>query len=554
LPVKGSLLAYPPNHSRQLGGFMPDTDLYRLADSTAIEPLINQWAVWSDLIAPVPYSLHMVHYQIKTLSSYVANPEIHLKALKNPKFVGGPFVDVAAERAQEVADLLDSMQREQSENIRFAAEVTTFYNYLTAEAKGQSLEPFYQKVPDLLRGYVELVYDYFNHPILRFVESLLYESRYYRKGLQSFRIFEQKHDNCRRPFLSTPRLAEEDQLDWRVPFDDPRLDELTKLEDEAKPLAQIRQLLGLEPGDEAKLAPLLTTEPPPSRERWQGQGLRVRYFGHASVLVEFNGVAILTDPWIGVNATHREVDRYSYKDLPERIDYVLITHGHHDHFVPESLLHLRHRIECLVVPRTFGLFYSDPSLKLMAQRMGFKRVVELDSLESIPLPDGEIIAFPFLGEHADLAHGKTAYLVRGGKQQILLAADSNCLDATMYEHIRKVVGAIETVFLGMECVGAPLSWLYGAFLPTKLQHSYDQSRRTRACDSEAALQLLDTVGGKRMYVYAMGSEPWLQYSMGLGPPEDSIQWREANKLIHKAQEKGFIEAKRLFGKYELHLA
>lgn len=533
---------------------MPDTDLYRLADSTAIEPLINRWAVWSDLIAPVPYSLHMVHYQIKTLSSYVTNPEIHLKALRNPKFAGGPFVDIAAERAQEVADLLDSMQREQSENIRFAAEVTEFYNYLSAEARGQSLEPFYQKVPDLLRGYVELVYDYYNHPILRFIESLLYESCYYRKNLQSLRIFEQKNDNCRRPFLSTPRLPEKDQVDWCIPFTDPRIDELTRLEDEAKPLAYIRQLLDLQPCEEAKLLPLLTNEPPPARERWQGQGLRVRYCGHATVLVEFNGVSILTDPWIGTAATTRQVDRYSYKDLPERIDYVLITHGHHDHFVPESLLHLRHRIECLVVPRTFGVLYSDPSLKLMAQRIGFKRVIELDSLESIELPDGEIIALPFLGEHADLAHGKTAYMVRGGKQQILFAADSNCLDAAMYAHVRKIVGPIETVFLGMECVGAPLSWLYGSFLPTKLQHSYDQSRRTRACNAEAALQLLNTVGSKRMYVYAMGSEPWLQYSMGLGPSEDSIQGRESNKLISKTQEKGFVEAKRLYGRYEIHLS
>jgi hypothetical protein len=113
---------------------------YRFADSTAIEPLVNNWAVWADLMSPAPFSLHMTHYQMKTLSSYIANPDIHVKACKNPKFLGGPFVDIAKERAGEVKELLTNTERNLSDNINFAKSLGEFHDYLDKEAKGQSLE------------------------------------------------------------------------------------------------------------------------------------------------------------------------------------------------------------------------------------------------------------------------------------------------------------------------------------------------------------------------------------------------------------------------------
>lgn len=63
---------------------MRENGAYRLADFTAIEPLVNRWAVWSDLISPVPYSLHMVHYQMKVLESYLSDPEMHVEVCGAP--------------------------------------------------------------------------------------------------------------------------------------------------------------------------------------------------------------------------------------------------------------------------------------------------------------------------------------------------------------------------------------------------------------------------------------------------------------------------------------
>jgi len=331
------------------------------------------------------------------------------------------------------------------------------------------------------------------------------------------------------------------------------IDALFGLEFSPKPFDYIREVMGLSAVDEKKLLPLLSSEPAAPPEPWLGKHPRIRYLGHACVLVEWNGVTILTDPWVGVMPLNGGMERLTYRDLPAKIDFALITHAHHDHFVPETLLRLRHRIERLVVPKTHSLFYTDPSLKLLARQIGFKNIVEMDSLESLELPDGEIVSAPFLGEHADLAHGKSAYVIRAGKERILFAADSNCLDAHLYRHLRRCLGDIETVFLGMECVGAPLSWLYGALLPSRIRHIHDNDRRTKGSDSEAALAMLEAVGAKRVYIYAMGNEPWFQYSMGLGLSEDSIQIREANKVIHRARDLGFIDAHRPFGRFDVYL-
>jgi L-ascorbate metabolism protein UlaG (beta-lactamase superfamily) len=397
------------------------------------------------------------------------------------------------------------------------------------------------------------VYDYYNRPTVRFFESLLYESDYFDTSLHSLRLFRQTHDTSRPFFMNTPRLPAKGQIRWEVPFESPLIDELFKLDSAPKPLGHLREMLDLKPADEEVLLPLLSADPYCARKKREGSGVFINYLGHACVLIEWNGISILTDPCIGLKPVKGGVERFTYKDLPEKLDYVLITHNHHDHFCLESLLRLRHKIDCLVVPRSFGILYGDLSLKLLAKKVGFKNVVELETLESIKLSDGEIIAIPFMGEHADLSHGKTAYVVRAGSTQTLFAADSDCLDVQMYQHIYRVLGPIQTVFLGMECVGAPLSWSCGAFLPCKPEHSINQSRRYKGCDSTRGLSILEAVGAQRIYIYAMGLEPWLEYLLGLAYTAEATQIKEAQKLLSAARERGFSDAQLLTNKAEIHL-
>jgi hypothetical protein len=326
--------------------------------------------------------------------------------------------------------------------------------------------------------------------------------------------------------MSTPRLVEEKQIAWDVPFRSPQVDELFALDDSPKPLGHVRELLGLRPADDPLLREMLTEGAAPRPERWEGEGgARVRYIGHACVLVEWGGVSVLTDPCLGIIPSEGGAERFTYRDLPEKIDYVLVTHNHHDHFCVESLLRLRHKIGCLVVPRAAGYVYGDVSLKLMAKKIGFENVVEIDALDSIKLPGGEIVAIPFMGEHADLAHGKTAYAIFARGASMLFAADSDCL-----------------------------SWSCGTFLPQKPEHGIDQSRRYKGCDSTRGFRLLEAVGAERIFVYAMGLEPWLEHLLGLAYKPEATQLREAKQLLARARERGFADARLLSGKCEIHLS
>lgn len=527
--------------------------LYRLADSTAAEALVDHWVAWPHTFSPVPYSLHMLNYQKKTLASYLQNPEIHVKSSSNPKLLGGPFVNIPAHRAGDVAELLARIDSEHGTELQLARDLTDFQNLLDKEALGQSLEPYYEKLPESLKGRVELLYDYNSRPIVRCIESLFYQSPHYKKHLQSLRLFNQTHDRARSYYMSTPRLPEQDTVEWNIPFARAEIDELFKLDGAPQPLGYLRELLGLDAADAGKLTALLSEQPPRPASAWQGPGARIRYLGHASILVEYNGIAIVIDPFISVQPSAGGISRYTFQDLPPRIDYVLITHVHHDHYVFETLLRLRHKIGCLIVPKSSGIFYGDISLKLLAREMGFNHVVEVDPLDSIAFPDGEIIAAPFLGEHNDLPHAKSAYLIRAGREQILFAADSNCLDKRMYENLCRELGPIKVVFLGMECIGAPLSWVYGPLLPKLPEHKQSQSRRSKGSDSTAALNLLQAVKSNQVYIYAIGREPWLQYFMALEPEDNDAYITEINKVLEPCKERGFIDARRLYGKDDIFL-
>jgi L-ascorbate metabolism protein UlaG (beta-lactamase superfamily) len=529
-----------------------DSPRYRLADSTVVEPLVHRWAAWPYVLPPLAAGLHLLNYQLPLLRSYLADPAQHFAAAHDPALIGGPFMDVPPARVGEVRAFLEETEARRGVLLDFARAARDFQSFLVAEARGQSLEPYYARIPEPLRGYVELVYDYHDRPSLRFLENLLYESPAYQRELQSLRLSRMERDGNRPFFMTTPRLDSPDEVDWKVPFADERVDALFRLDAEPRRLEEIRELLGLSPADDARLLPLLSDAPMKLDEPWREKRVRVRNFGHACVLLEWNGISILTDPFVGAVPTSGGIERFSWKDLPPHIDYALVTHAHQDHFALETLLRLRHRLGTLVVPRSHGMVPGDVSLRLLARKLGFPRVVELAELDSLPLPDGHIVGVPFFGEHGDLVHGKSAFAVRLGREQVLIGADSDCLDARTYEHVRRALGPFDTVFLGTESVGAPLTWSVGPLFPKPPPPQQAQSRRYHGSNARNALRLLEAVGARRIYTYAMGSEPWVEHLLGLGMKHDSPQMIESNAVLAQGRQQGLV-ADRPHARVELFL-
>jgi L-ascorbate metabolism protein UlaG (beta-lactamase superfamily) len=80
--------------------------------------------------------------------------------------------------------------------------------------------------------------------------------------------------------------------------------------------------------------------------------VHVRWLGHSTVLIELDGVRVLTDPLLRRRVAH--LRRATPAPAPDaRVDAVLISHGHHDHFDLASLRKLP-RSAPVFVPRGLG--------------------------------------------------------------------------------------------------------------------------------------------------------------------------------------------------------
>ena len=84
----------------------------------------------------------------------------------------------------------------------------------------------------------------------------------------------------------------------------------------------------------------------------------ITYVGHATVLIELDGVRLLTDPLLRrrVGPLVRHGPKPS-KGTRENIDSVLVSHLHHDHADLGSLRKLG-RATRMLVPRGSGRFFE----------------------------------------------------------------------------------------------------------------------------------------------------------------------------------------------------
>ena len=227
-----------------------------LAPSAIVEPLINQWWAFPYLISPLPASLYL-RYQLDCLKSFVVDAEEHRDASSDPDLIGGSIVRIDPAQVPRVQELIQNMENSERDRLALANAAVEFQNWLTSSAKGESMEALYAKVPSVLRGYVELVYDYYHRASVRFIEPALYASNYYKPNLQSLRLFLLRRD-CERPFaISTPRLDEEDSVVCRATFDQDCVDELFRTDTCPQPVGFIAELLGLTTLERSRLTGLL---------------------------------------------------------------------------------------------------------------------------------------------------------------------------------------------------------------------------------------------------------------------------------------------------------
>jgi L-ascorbate metabolism protein UlaG (beta-lactamase superfamily) len=517
-----------------------------LRANAIIEPLVDGFYAWHHTVAPVQAAMNLAFLQLPMLESYLQSPQVHVAASSNPDLRGGYFVNIPQERSGEIRDLVNSIKSDRAYMLRFAEAIAEAEDLVRQEANGFDLTPLYPKLPKELAGLVEIAYDTGNQASLRFMEPVVYSSPAYMEDRQSVQL--SIEPGYERPFiLSTPRLSSPDVLDLRIPFRHPGLQELFEARVRPTTLGRLREALELDDDQAAQLEGLLTDECSQSPDRHIESGGRIRYFGHACLVLQTPEAAILTDPF--VNADTNATGRFLFNDLPDHLDLVLITHGHQDHIVLETLLQLRGRVGAFVVPRSSRGNLCDPSLGLYLKHLGMP-VIEVDDFDEVEFSGGKVTATPFLGEHADLdIRGKSTYCVQLAGRSVFVGADSSGIDPTLYRYVRNHLGTVDMAFLGMECDGAPLTWLYQALLTKPITKKMSDSRKLSGSNAAQAGAIVTELGASEAYIYAMGEEDWLGHVMATSYTPESYQLKQVEEFLSWCANSG-VKSEHLLGQRE----
>ena len=104
-------------------------------------------------------------------------------------------------------------------------------------------------------------------------------------------------DTQRTFFMSTPRLGLDKALTYKMEFSDPRIDLLSSMRTRPHSLNDVAKLLDVDMIRTPLFADFFTDVPPRIKEcDYQGDGVRVRYFGHACIVIQSAKTCIVIDP------------------------------------------------------------------------------------------------------------------------------------------------------------------------------------------------------------------------------------------------------------------
>ncbi len=172
--------------------------------------------------------------------------------------------------------------------------------------------------------------------------------------------------------------------------------------------------------------PVLTLDPK-SLEEPAGNGLKVIWFGHATVLVEIDGLRIMTDPILSDLASPLPIGPRRFHRPPlaladlKNIDAVVISHDHYDHLDMASIKHLASQGTHFYVGLGVGAH-------LERWQVPLAQIHELDWWESIELKGVKIHCTParhYSGRKApDNSTLWASWMIRSREHSIFYSGDT----------------------------------------------------------------------------------------------------------------------------------
>jgi len=282
--------------------------------------------------------------------------------------------------------------------------------------------------------------------------------------------------------------------------------------------------------------PLPSMNPLDSWTKPAQSGLRVTWLGHSTVLIEIDGLRVLTDPVWGPRASPSRLagpKRFqpvpvSLRAMPP-VDLVIVSHDHYDHLDYPTIRELAKRDVPFVTSLGVGAH-------LEAWGVRSERIVELDWWESHKLPNTGLSVTAAPSQHFSGRGLKdrnftlwSSLVIRSERHAVFFSGDTGL--TTEYQAIRERLGPFDLVMLevgafhpawgdihlGPEHALEALSLLGGApFLPVHwgtfslAMHAWDQP-------AEALLELGPKAGARLVMprlgepvepAHAQDAQPW----------------------------------------------
>jgi len=263
------------------------------------------------------------------------------------------------------------------------------------------------------------------------------------------------------------------------------------------------------------IGPLPSVSPVDAWTRTPSSGLRATWLGHSTVLLEIDGMRVLTDPVWGPRASPSQLvgpKRFqpvpvSLRQMPP-VDLIVISHDHYDHLDYPT-------IRALVKSSVPFLTSLGVGAHLEAWGVPPERIVELDWWESHALPNSDLTVTAAPSQHFSGRGWKdrnatlwSSLIIHSPRHTIFFSGDTGL--TTEYQAIRERLGPFDLVMLevgafhpawgdihlGPENALKALTLLGGgAFLPihwgtfSLAMHAWDQP-------AEALLELAPKAGAQ----------------------------------------------------------
>lgn len=194
------------------------------------------------------------------------------------------------------------------------------------------------------------------------------------------------------------------------------------------------------------VSPLLAWARPPET------GLRATWLGHSTVLIEIDGVTVLTDPVWGERAspaTFAGPKRFQpvpvALDALPPLDAVLVSHDHYDHLCAPTIRALARRQVPFITSLGVGAH-------LEAWGVAPERITELDWWEQAELPGAELTVTATPSQHFSGRGPRdrnrtlwSSFVVQGRRHAFFFSGDTGLTEE--YQLIRERLGPFDLVML-----------------------------------------------------------------------------------------------------------